>query len=336
MTVTSVLETIGNTPMVDISVLSPNPGVQIFAKLENCNPFGSVKDRVAKSLITNAYHFEGLRKGQTLIEASSGNTGIALAAIGRLFGNPVKIVTPENVTAERKAMLLAMGADIYETPASEGSNGAIAEAELMQMQHPEWVNLGQYSNHANPVSHFTGTGPEIYEAVPGVTHFVSGLGTSGTLMGVGHYLKHVVKEVQIVAIEPPTGETLEGLRSLEDGYIPEIFINEKGAELLDRKKVVWPADAVYWARRLNAECGIFGGPSTGSSLAGAIKIANEIDSGRIVLLVCDTGSRYLSTGMLTPKSRTKHFQKSSTFNASPVTLKVGHLSFLRTVQIDHS
>jgi [CysO sulfur-carrier protein]-thiocarboxylate-dependent cysteine synthase len=295
----SVLDLIGNTPMVDVSILSPNPNVRIVAKLENQNPFGSVKDRIAKSMIEQAEKDGRLLPGQTILEPSSGNTGIALAAIAQLKGHPIKILMPESVSIERRQMLQVFGAELILTPGEEGSNGAVRRAQAMAEEHPEWCFLYQYGNDANPQAHYEGTGPEILRDCPEITHFVAGLGTSGTLMGTGTYLKEHKPDVRIVAIEPPLGERVEGLRNLEDGYIPPVFEQWHGFEVLDRKRVVRPRESLEWTRRLVHECGIFAGISAGAALAGAAKVASEISEGTIVFIVCDGGWKYLSTGAYT-------------------------------------
>lgn len=296
---TSVLDLIGNTPMLDVSNLSPNPNVRIVAKLENQNPFGSVKDRIAKNMIEQAEKQGTLTPGQTIIEPSSGNTGIALAAIAQLKGYPIKILMPESVSIERRQMLDVFGAEVILTPGEEGSNGAVRRAQEMAAEHPEWCFLYQYGNDNNPMAHYEGTGPEILRDCPEVTHFVAGLGTSGTLMGTGRYLKENKPDVKIIAIEPPLGERVEGLRNLEDGYIPPVFEQWYGFDLLDRKRVVRPRESLEWTRRLVAECGVFAGISSGAALAGAAKVASEISEGTIVFIVCDGGWKYLSTGAYT-------------------------------------
>jgi cysteine synthase B len=295
----SVLDLIGNTPVVDVSNLSPNPRVKLMAKLEGQNPFGSVKDRIAKSMIETAIKEGVLKPGQRIMEPSSGNTGIALAAIAAVKGNPITILMPESVSIERRQMLEVFGAQIILTPGSEGSNGAVRRAEKLASENPEWCFLHQYQNDANPQAHYESTGPEILRDVPEVTHFVAGLGTSGTLMGVGRYLKEHKPGVKIVAVEPPLGERVEGLRNLDEGYIPPIFENWHGIDVLDRKRVVRPRESIEMTRRLVRECGIFAGISSGASLAGALKVAGEIDEGTIVFIVCDGGWKYLSTGAYT-------------------------------------
>ena len=294
----NVLDMIGNTPMVDVSRLSPNPNVRIVAKLESQNPFGSVKDRIARQMIEAAEKDGRLQPGQTIIEPSSGNTGIAMAAIAQMKGHPIKILMPTSVSIERRQMLEVFGAELILTPGEEGSNGAVRRAQQMAADHPEWCFLYQYANDANPRAHYEGTGPEIWRDCPEITHFVAGLGTSGTLMGTGRFLKEQNPDIQIIAIEPPLGERVEGLRNLDEGYIPPVFENWHGFELLDRKRVVRPRESLEWTRRLVAE-GIFAGISSGAALAGAVKVASQIESGTIVFIVCDGGWKYLSTGAYT-------------------------------------
>lgn len=301
-----VLELIGNTPLIDVSRLSPNPAARLLAKLEGQNPFGSVKDRIAKNMILTAERDGTLRPGQTILEPSSGNTGIALAAIAGLRGYPIKIVMPTSVSIERRQMLEIFGADLILTPGEEGSNGAVRRAQALAAEHPEWCFMYQYANDANPRAHYETTGPEIWRDCPEITHFVAGLGTSGTLMGTGRYLKEQNPAIQVVAIEPPIGERVEGLRNLEDGYIPPVFENWHGYDLLDRKRVVRPRESIEWTRRLVSECGVFAGLSAGAALAGAAKIAAEIPAGpagavaaTIVFVVSDGGWKYLSTGAYT-------------------------------------
>ena len=295
----SVLDLIGNTPVVDVSRLSPNPNVRILAKLEMQNPFGSVKDRIAKAMIEEAEESGRLLPGQTILEPSSGNTGIALAAIARIKGYPIKILMPTSVSIERRQMLEIFGAEVILTPGEEGSNGAVKRAVEMAAQHPEYCFLYQYANDANPRAHYEGTGPEILRDVPEITHFVAGLGTSGTLMGTGRFLKEHKPDVKIVAIEPPLGERVEGLRNLDEGYVPPVFDKWHGFDVLDRKRVVRPRESIEWTRRLVSECGIFAGISSGAALAGAAKVASEIEEGTIVFIVCDGGWKYLSTGAYT-------------------------------------
>jgi cysteine synthase B len=294
----SVLELIGNTPIVDISALSPNPGVRILAKLEGQNPGGSIKDRIAWKMVQEAEADGTLTAGRTIIEPSSGNTGIALAMIARTRGYPIKVVMPENVSIERRQALEVWGAEIIVTPGEEGSNGAVRRAEALADEHPAWVFLYQYANEANPRAHYETTGPEIWRDVPDVTHFVAGLGTTGTLMGVGRFLKEQDPEVKVVAIEPPLGERVEGLRNLDEGYIPPVYEKWGGPDLLDRKRIVRPRESIEWTRRLT-DVGIFSGISGGAALAGAAKVASEIEVGTIVVILADGGWKYLSTGAWT-------------------------------------
>lgn len=296
--VASVLDLIGNTPMVDISSLSPNADVRMLVKLEGQNPAGSVKDRVALAMVRAAEADGTLTPGRTLIEPSSGNTGIALGMMARMGGYPIKIVMPENVSIERRRALEVWGAEIISTPGDEGSNGSVRRAEQLADEHPEWVFLHQYANEANPTAHYEGTGPEIWRDCPEVTHFVAGLGTTGTLMGVGRYLKERNPRIKMVAIEPPVGEKVEGLRNLDEGYIPPIYEKWGGPDVLDRKRIVRARESIEWTRKL-AQLGVFSGVSGGAALAGAARVASEIASGTIVVLLADGGWKYLSTGAWT-------------------------------------
>ncbi len=261
-----------------------------------------MKDRIAKQMIVAAEADGSLRPGQPILEPSSGNTGIALAAIARLRGHPIRIVMPTSVSVERRQMLQIFGAELILTPGEEGSNGAVRRAQELAAEHPEWCFLYQYANEANPMAHYLGTGPEIWRDCPEITHFVAGLGTSGTLMGTGRYLKERNPAIQVVAVEPPIGERVEGLRNLDDGYIPPVFESWGGRQLLDRKRVVRPRESIEWARRLVADAGVFAGLSAGAALAGAAKVAAEVPAGSsatIVFVVSDGGWKYLSTGAYT-------------------------------------
>jgi cysteine synthase B len=295
----SVLDMIGDTPLVDVSRISPNPQVRILGKMEGQNPAGSVKDRIALRMIEEAEADGTLTPGKVIIEPSSGNTGIAMAMIARLKGYPIKIVLPENVSVERRQLLEVFGAEIILSPGNEGSNGAVKRALALAEEHPEWAFLYQYANEANPRAHYEGTGPEIWRDCPEITHFVAGLGTSGTLMGVGTFLKEQNPDIKVIAVEPPLGELVEGLRNLDEGYIPPVYEKWGGNELLDRKRVVRPRESIEFTRRLAEECGIFAGISSGAALAGACKVAGEIESGTVVFVVCDGGWKYLSTGAWT-------------------------------------
>jgi cysteine synthase len=294
----SVLGLIGNTPMVDVSALSPNPSARILLKLEGQNPGGSVKDRIALSMVETAEKDGTLAPGQTVLEPSSGNTGIGLAMVCRVKGYPLKIVLPENVSVERRQLLEIFGAEIIQSPGSAGSNGAVRMAQRLAAEHADWAFLYQYGNPANPRAHYEGTGPEIWRDCPDITHFVAGLGTSGTLMGVGRFLKEKRDAIQLWAVEPPAGETVDGLRSLDDGYIPPIFIDSGGAELLDRKVIIRPLESIEWVRKL-LDVGIFAGISSGACMAGAARCAEQVDDAVIVALSPDGGWKYLSTGAWT-------------------------------------
>jgi [CysO sulfur-carrier protein]-thiocarboxylate-dependent cysteine synthase len=290
----SIIDLIGNTPLLDVSPLSPNPEVQILAKLEGANPGGSVKDRAARAMVEEAEKDGRLAAGQTIIESSSGNTGIALAMIARVKGYRLKVVLPENVSVERRQLLEVWGADIISSPGSEGSNGAMRLAQRLAAEHPAWWFPYQYGNPANPKAHYEGTGPEIWRDCPEVTHFVAGLGTAGTLMGVGRFLKERNPEVAIWAVIPPVGEMVDGLKNLDEGFTPEVFTDNDGYELLDRNTIVRPRESIVWTRRLT-EVGVFAGISSGAAMAGAAKCAAEIDHGVVVTLLADAGWKYLST-----------------------------------------
>jgi cysteine synthase B len=272
--------------------------VRILAKLEGQNPAGSIKDRIAWSMVQEAESDGTLTPGRTIIEPSSGNTGIALSMIARIRGYPIKIVMPENVSVERRQALEVWGAEIIVTPGAEGSNGAVRHARHLADEHPEWAFLYQYANEANPRAHYEGTGPEIWKDCPEITHFVAGLGTTGTLMGVGRFLKEQNPDIKVVAIEPPLGERVEGLRNLDEGYIPPVYDKWGGQDVLDRKRIVRPRESIVWTRRLT-EVGVFSGISGGAALAGAAKVAGEIESGTIVIILADGGWKYLSTGAWT-------------------------------------
>jgi cysteine synthase len=301
----SVLDLIGNTPMVEVSQLSPNPDVRLLIKLEGRNPGGSIKDRAALSMIEQA-EADGIlvpgQPGQVLLEPTSGNTGIGLALVCLVKGYHLKVVLPTSVSIERRQLLEIWGAEIIESPGEEGSNGAVRMALALAAQHPEWTMLYQYGNRANPDAHYRTTGPEIWRDCSEVTHLVSGLGTSGTLLGVGRYLKEQNPDIEIWAVEPPAGERVDGLRSLDDGYVPPIFEDLGGAQLLSRKTVVRPRESIEVTRRLLKEAGLFVGISTGAAIAGAIRCAKQIPPGRsavIVTISADDGWKYLSTGVWT-------------------------------------
>jgi cysteine synthase B len=301
----SVLELVGNTPVVDVSALSPTEGVRVLVKLEGTNPGGSVKDRVALAMITKAEAAGELWPGRRIIEPSSGNTGIGLALIARLRGYPITIVMPDNVSVERRQLLAMYGAEIVFTPGDQGSNGAVRHAQQLADQHPDWAFLYQYGNEANPQVHYDTTGPEILRDVPEITHFLAGLGTSGTLLGVGTFLKERRPGVKVFAVEPPAGEKVEGLRSLDDGFVPPIFAKWGGTDLLDGRRVVRPPESIEWTRRLVGEAGLFVGVSTGAAMAGSVRLAERLgaegEGGVIVFLAPDAGWKYLSTGAYTDR-----------------------------------
>lgn len=289
-----VVESIGNTPLVELKRLSPKPEVHIFAKLEGHNPTGSVKDRVARSMIEKAEAEGAIQPGQTILEPTSGNTGIALAMICRRKGYPLQVVMPDNVTEERTQLLRMYGAEIVYSEGAKGSNGAV-EVALELAEQPGFFMPYQYGNEANPLAHYNGTAVEILEELDTVTAFVGGLGTGGTLMGNGRRLKEHDPETLVVAAEPKQGELVQGLRSLDDGFIPPII----DINLLDRKIMVSNRDAIVWTKKLLEEEGIFSGVSGGAIASVAARIAGELDSGNVVFLIPDDGWKYLSSGVYT-------------------------------------
>jgi cysteine synthase B len=296
----SVLDLIGNTPLVDVSALSSNPRTRIFAKLESQNPGGSVKDRAAKWMVDEAEKDGALQpgSGQVVLESSSGNTGIALAMICRVRGYHLKVVLPENVSVERRQLLGVWGAEILPSPAAEGSNGAMRRAQAMAAEHPDWWFPFQYGNPANPKAHYEGTGPEIWRDCPEITHFICGLGTAGTIIGCGTFLRERNPDIQIWAIEPPAGEMVDGLKNFDEGFVPPVFEDGGGWDLLNMRSIVRPRDSIVWTRRL-AEVGVFAGISSGAVACAAARCASEIDEGVIVFIVADGGWKYLSTGAWT-------------------------------------
>ncbi|CAN5691324.1 cysteine synthase [soil metagenome] len=288
-----IVQAIGHTPLVELKRLSPKPGVRIYAKLESYNPTGSVKDRVARAMMESAEADGLIAPGQTILEPTSGNTGISLAMICSRKGYPLKVVMPDNVTGERTALLRMYGAEIVYSPGEQGSNGAVAMALDMAERDSSYYMPYQYGNQANPMAHYNGTAVEILEELDEVTAFVAGLGTGGTLMGNGRRLKEEDPDTKIVAAEPLQGETVQGLRSLDDGFIPPIV----DLALLDRKIFVSNRDAVIWTKRLLAEEGLFVGVSSGAIAAIAVRTASELDEGNVVFVVCDDGWKYLSSGV---------------------------------------
>jgi cysteine synthase B len=291
-----IVQAIGNTPLVELKRLSPKPGVRIWAKLESRNPTGSVKDRVARSLIEDAEARGAIRPGQTILEPTSGNTGISLAMICSRKGYPLKVVMPDNVTQERTQLLKMYGADIVYSPGNKGSNGAVEMALEMAAADSSYYMPYQYGNMANPLAHYNGTALEILEELDEISAFVAGLGTGGTLMGNGRRFKEELGDAcKIVAAEPMQGEPVQGLRSLDDGFIPPII----DLSLLDRKIFVTNRDAILWTRKLLDEEGLFVGVSTGAIARVAVRIANELDEGNVVFIVADDGWKYLSSGIYT-------------------------------------
>ena len=290
-----LLSTIGNTPMVELSRIAVPGGARLFAKLEGANPTGSVKDRIALAMVEAARASGRLRPGQTILEPSSGNTGISLAVVGRLLGHPVRIVMPDNTTGEREQLLRLYGAEIVHSPGAEGSNGAVRLAERLAEDDPAVFMPYQYGNEANPDAHEATTGPEVLAQVPEVDVFVAGLGTGGTLTGVGRFLKRAKPGVRIVAAEPMPGELVQGLRSLDDGFVPPVL----DASVLDDKFLVSNRDAVIGVRRLLDEEGIFAGLSSGAAVAVASRVARDMPGGHVVALLADGGWKYLSTDLWT-------------------------------------
>jgi cysteine synthase B len=288
-----LLSAIGNTPMVELPHLAPSPRIRLYAKLESANPTGSVKDRIALAMLEEARGTGALQPGQTILEPSSGNTGISLAMIGRLLGHPVRIVMPDNTTLEREQLLRMHGAEIVPSPGAEGSNGAIRLAQELSAADPSLFMPYQYGNPANPRAHEEGTGPEILAAVPEVDLFVAGLGTGGTLTGVGRFLKRERPGVRVIAAEPLPGEQVQGLRNLDEGFVPPVL----DASVLDDRYLVSNRDAVVGVRRLVREEGIFAGLSSGAVLHVALLAAAEMREGTVVVLLADGGSKYLSTGI---------------------------------------
>jgi cysteine synthase len=291
----SILDAVGHTPLVAIPRMSPNPAVRLYAKLEMYNPTGSVKDRAAKYLVEDLERRGVLTPDSIILEPTSGNTGIALAMIGRRKGYRVALVMPDNVTNERRQVAALYGAEIIDSPGSKGSNGAIALAKELVARDPRFVMPYQYGNPANPQAHYETTGPEILADCPEIDVFVAGLGTSGTLMGTGRFLRERKPGVRIVAAEPLPGENVQGLRSLEEGFIPEIL----DPSILDAKYLVSNRDAVAALRDLVFREGIFAGPSCGAVLVAAAREAKRMERGTIVALLPDGGWKYLSAGTFT-------------------------------------
>ena len=295
MRVASVLDLVGNTPLVEISQLSPNPNVQIFAKLEGQNPTGSLKDRVAKFMIEAAEADGSLKPGQTILEPSSGNTGIALALIASIRGYRLQVVIPDAVSRERIELLEAFGAEIIYSPGDLGTNGSVVMAREVAAEHLDWFMPFQYENEHNPRAHYETTAQEIIHDLPDVDAFVAGLGTGGTLTGVGRRLKEHNPAVRIIAAAPHPGDMVQGLRSLEEGYIPPVF----DETVLDGRIVIDSETSFKVTRDLTRQTGIFAGISAGAAVRAAQRAAERMDSGKIVTLLADGGWKYLSTGLWT-------------------------------------
>lgn len=292
----SLIDSVGGTPLVGLPRLSPSPDVRLWAKLEDRNPTGSIKDRAALSMILQAEKDGRLKPGDTILEPTSGNTGISLAMVAKQRGYNIICVMPENTSIERTQLLTMWGAEIITSPAAGGSNEAVRVAKGIAAEHPDWVMLYQYGNPANADAHYTGTAPEILADLPEVTHFVAGLGTTGTLMGAGRFFREHKPSVRVVAAEPRYGELVYGLRNLDEGFVPELY----DASMIDSRFSVGPRDAVRRVRELVEQEGIFAGISTGAilhaALAQAAKCVAAGESADIAFVVADGGWKYLSTG----------------------------------------
>ena len=293
----SLADSVGHTPLVGLPRLSPSPQVRLWAKMEDRNPTGSIKDRAALSMLDAAEASGALKPGSTILEPTSGNTGISLAMAAKVRGYQLICVMPENTSPERRQLLEMWGAKIISSPAAGGSNEAVRVAKELSLANPEWVFLYQYGNPANTAAHYNSTGPEIFADLPTVTHFVAGLGTTGTLMGAGRYLREQNPDIQIIAAEPRYGELVYGLRNIDEGFVPELY----DASVLTRRFSVGAEDSVRRVRDLLDIEGIFAGISTGAILHAAIAIGNDAiregKSADIAFIVCDGGWKYLSTGV---------------------------------------
>jgi cysteine synthase len=292
----NLLDSVGGTPLIGLPTLSPAPDVRLWAKLEDRNPTGSIKDRPALKMIEQAEKTGVLRPGCTILEPTSGNTGISLAMAAKLKGYRLVCVMPENTSEERRQLLRMWGAEIVPSPAAGGSNEAVRQAKGIAEEHPDWVMLYQYGNEANSLSHQEGTAPEVLADLPEITHFVAGLGTTGTLMGASRFFREQKPDVKIVAAEPRYGELVYGLRNLDEGFVPELY----DESLIDARFSVGPRDAVRRVRELLESEGIFAGISTGAilhaALAQAAKAVKAGEPAEIAFVVCDGGWKYLSTG----------------------------------------
>ena len=295
----SLLDSLGKTPLIGLPRMSPDPGARLWAKLEDRNPTGSVKDRAAFFMVAQAEKDGLLKPGSTLLEPTSGNTGISLAMVAKLRGYQMICVMPENTSAERRQLLEMYGAEIIYSPAAGGSNEAVRVAKGLAAEHPDWVMLYQYGNEANALAHYETTGPEILADLPSITHFVAGLGTTGTLMGTGRYLREHVPGVQIVAAEPRYGELVYGLRNIDEGFVPELY----DASVLTSRFSVTSTDALRRTRELLDREGLFAGISSGAALHAALAMADKaVAAGQeadVVVMIADGGWRYLSTGAYT-------------------------------------
>ncbi len=289
----SILDSIGNTPMVELKRLNPNPKVRLMAKLEGNNPAGSVKDRTALYMITKAEQDGSLTKNKTILEPTSGNTGIALAMIGAAKGYKVKLTLPACVSSERRHILEAFGAEVIMTPPNEGTDGAIRLAHQILEKEPDvYFMPNQFENPANPLAHYETTGPEIYQQTGGkIDYFVAGMGTTGTLMGVSRFLRQKLNHVKIIGIEPTPHHTIQGLKNMTESIVPAIYERDR----LDDVMIMEDDEAYEMTRRLASEEGIFAGISSGAAVAGAAKVAKDLKSGTVVTIICDRGDRYLST-----------------------------------------
>ena len=293
----SLADSVGHTPLIGLPRLSPSPHVRLWAKMEDRNPTGSIKDRAALSMLDAAEASGQLKPGSTILEPTSGNTGISLAMAAKVRGYHLICVMPENTSPERRQLLEMWGAKIVSSPAAGGSNEAVRVAKELSLANPEWVFLYQYGNPANTAAHYNSTGPEIFADLPTITHFVAGLGTTGTLMGAGRYLREQNPDIQIIAAEPRYGELVYGLRNIDEGFVPELY----DASVLTRRFSVGAEDSVRRVRDLLDIEGIFAGISTGAIVHAAIAVGNEAlrdgKSADIAFIVCDAGWKYLSTGV---------------------------------------
>ena len=293
----NLIDAIGNTPLVELPAYSPKRGVRIFAKLEGNNPTGSVKDRIARAMMQRAIADGVLSPDKTILEPTSGNTGISLAMVSRRLGYRFTAVMPDNVSPERTELLRAYGADIIYSPGEQGSNGSIAVAPTLAAKDAGDVMLYQYGNEANPGAHYETTGPEILRDLPEVTHFVAGLGTGGTLMGTGRRLKEFNPDIEVIAAAPEPDDRIQGLRSLEEGFVPPILQGYQ--DLLDARIMIGGEESFRMTADLLRKEGVFAGVSSGAVLAAAVRVARRTEQANIVCLFADGGWKYLSTGLWT-------------------------------------